>query len=187
MKRIFIAVDISEAARRAAASHVESLRREFSALRVGWERPEKLHLTLKFLGDTAENQLAEVEEAVARAAAELDEFDLRLGAPGVFPNERGGRVLWIGVEDEKSNLARIAGRLEDGCGKIGFAKERRGYRPHLTIARLKEPAASRGLVRRHLEALIEPVGLKISEIVIYESSLQPTGSIYRKLKTFALG
>ena len=67
-KRIFTAIDISEQARQKVSGYIETLRREFSNLRVGWEKAEKLHLTLKFLGDCDERQFRDLEKAAADSA-----------------------------------------------------------------------------------------------------------------------
>ena len=181
MKRIFVAVDISDAARRKTAVYIESLRSEFRRVRVGWEKPEKLHLTLKFLGDTDEKQLAELGKIVREISTEMTNFKLQIAETGVFPNERNPRVLWIDVKDEARNLSKINERLEAECERIGFARERRAFVPHLTIGRIREPIRARDLARRHLENGFEPVEFNVSEIVIYESKLLPTGSIYRKV------
>jgi len=178
MKRIFVAVDISEEARRKAAAYIEILRKEFPKIRVGWDKTEKLHLTLKFLGDTEEKHLRELEKQVEKIAAGMTNFELQIAETGVFPNGRNPRVLWIDVKDEQGNLAKINGRLEAECEKIGFAREKRKYVPHLTIGRIREPNRARELVRKHLENKFEPVEFAVSEIVIYESKLLPTGSVY---------
>ena len=178
MKRVFIAVDISEAARRQTAAYIEALRTEFRVIRVGWDKPEKLHLTLKFLGDADEKQLTVLEKITKEIASEISNFKLQIGDTGVFPNPRNPRVLWIDVKDNGENLAKINNFLETECRKIGFAREKRKYVPHLTIGRLKEPNAARELARKHLENKFEPVEFEISEIVIYESKLLPTGSVY---------
>ena len=88
--------------------------------------------------------------------------------------------------DESGNLAKINQFLENECEKIGLAKEARKFVPHLTIGRIREPQTAKGLVKKHLETAFEPVGFEVSEIVIYESILQPTGSNYRKVMSFKL-
>src|SRR5215212_7221627 len=99
MKRIFVAIDISEEARRKASEYIESLRRSFPGLRVGWDKYEKLHLTLKFLGETSDEQLAKLTKAVEKAARETSSFKLRIADTGVFPSQRKARILRLGVED----------------------------------------------------------------------------------------
>ncbi len=178
MKRIFVAVDISDAARRGAAAYITALRNEFREVRVGWDKPEKLHLTLKFLGDTDENQLSELKNIVEEISAGLTKFDLQILNTGIFPSVRNPRVLWIDVKDETGSLAKINNRLETECEKIGFNREKRAFVPHLTIGRVREPNRAKDLARRHLENDFAPVEFEVSELVIYESKLQKEGSIY---------
>ena len=186
MRRIFVAVDISVEARHKTADYVNSLKLEFPNLRVGWEKPEKLHLTMKFLGDTNDNQLEKLKEIAQNIAAEIPKFNLQIAETGVFPSARNARVLWIDVKDEKESLVEINRILEIEAERIGFPRETRNFKPHLTIARLKEPRSSRELIEKHLEKEFEPVGMEVAEIVIYESRLCPTGSIYEKLTTVQL-
>ncbi|HVE57568.1 MAG TPA: RNA 2',3'-cyclic phosphodiesterase [Pyrinomonadaceae bacterium] len=178
MKRIFVAVDISSEARRNVAAYIETLRKEFREVRTGWDKPEKLHLTLKFLGDTSEIQLTELQKIVAKISGGISNFKLQIAETGVFPNARNARVLWIDVKDEAGKLAKINALLEAECKKIGFAKEKRKFVPHLTIGRVREPHRAGELAKKHLKNEFEPVEFEISEIVIYESKLLPAGSVY---------
>lgn len=189
-KRIFIAVDISDEARQKVSDYIELLRNEFPRLRVGWEKPEKLHLTLKFLGETNERQLAELIKTVEKTAAQFTGFKLQIAETGVFPSPRNPRILWIGVKDETGSLPKISTSLEIKCERIGFKREKRKFKAHLTIARLREPQKLRELANKHLQNEFEPSRFEAFEIVIYESKLQSTGSIYsvvskHKLKEFA--
>jgi 2'-5' RNA ligase len=179
MKRIFVAADISEEARRAVSLHIESLGREFPRLRVGWERAEKLHLTLKFLGETTDAQLEKLKNSVEAISRLLSAFPLEIAETGVFPNAKRARVLWIDVRDERGNLREISRRLEIECEKIGFPRENRPFRPHLTIGRLREPGSARELAEKHLKNNFDPVRFEVSAVTIYESLLQPTGSVYK--------
>lgn len=186
MKRIFIAVDISEEARRRATAHIDELRGGVKNFRVGWERPEKLHLTLKFLGDVTTEQLEKLNYAVEKAASAAGPFFLRTGKTGVFPSLRKAGVLWLGLEDAGGELHSLHRMLEAECEKVGFARETRDFKPHLTIARLREPGKSAGLAAAHLAAQIEPVEFEVPEIVIYESRLAPTGSVYTPIFKYKL-
>jgi len=178
MKRIFVAVDISVQARSKAAAYIETLRNEFREVRVGWDKPEKLHLTLKFLGDAGENQLETLNKIVREIAGKISKFNVQIAETGVFPNARSARVLWIDVKDKAENLAKINNLLEAECAKIGFEREKRKFVPHLTIGRIREPNRAGELANKHLENKFEPVEFEVSEIVIYESKLLPTGSVY---------
>ena len=177
-KRIFAAIDISDEARTKVAEYVKNLKSEFSDLRVGWERTEKLHLTLKFFGDVDDQDLQKLTHAAIEAAVQMPKFNLRIAETGVFPSQRKARVLWLDVKDETESLYKLANVFESNCAKNGFTKETRSFKAHLTIGRLREPEKSRELVEKHLESKFEPIKFEVSEIVIYESLLQKSGSIY---------
>lgn len=183
-RRIFVAIDISEEAREKVAAYVTNLKTVFPKLKVGWDRPEKLHLTLKFLGDTNDDQLEKLKEICVNISSAISNFKLWISQTGVFPSPRNARVLWLGVEGNVEKLQKINKILETVCDKIAFKKEKRIYTPHLTIGRIREPHKARQLAKKHLENKFEPVEFKVSELVIYESILQPTDSIYKKVQNF---
>ena len=190
-KRIFTAIDVSDEARQKVAVYIESLRREFPDLRVGWEKPEKLHLTLKFFGDVDENGLQNVEKTVEKTARrisnfrfQISDFRLLIQSTGVFPNLRNPKILWLGLEDNADLLKTINEILENEFAKIGFSKEKRNFRPHLTFARLRQPLKSGKLAEIHIKNEFPPTEFTVKSIEIYESTLLPTGSNYRKIKSF---
>lgn len=191
-KRIFTAIDISEQARQKVSDYIENLRREFPDVRVGWERAEKLHLTLKFLGDCDERQIKGLEVALLNSVKLFVEtgsernIKIEILDTGVFPSTRNPRILWLGLRDEKRQLSKLNQILETECEKIGFEKEKRSFKPHLTIARLREPHKAEKLAAKHLANKFEPVAFAVSEVAIYESKLLPTGSIYRKMKSIKI-
>jgi RNA 2',3'-cyclic 3'-phosphodiesterase len=178
MNRIFVAIDISEEARSNAAARIEALRGQFPKIRVGWEKPEKLHLTLKFAGDITGERLRSLAGAVGRVSRQISPFRLKLNKCGIFPSKRNARILWIGVEDPEGVVKRLNDMLEAECEKIDIARETRDFKPHLTIARLREPNPCAELAEKHLRTEFEPIEFGVMEIVIYESRLLPTGSIY---------
>jgi len=177
-KRIFVAINISDEARIKVADYIEVLRDEFSNLRVGWERAEKLHLTVKFLGDIDSNESQNLTDAVDKTARQFSNFKLQISQTGVFPSKRNARILWLGIDDEHGSLQKINDLLETECGQKGFVKESRNFKPHLTIGRLREPNKSKELTDRHSNKTFAAVEFEVSEIVIYESRLRKSGSIY---------
>lgn len=178
MKRIFVAIYISEEARGKVADYIETLRGEFAAIRVGWEKPEKLHLTMKFIGDIDDEQLKYLTEAVEKMARQISNFKLQISDTGVFPSPRNARILWLGLQDEKESLQKLNEILENECERVGFVKEKRNLKAHLTVARLREPQKSNELARKHLQNKFAAAEFKACEIVIYASELLPRGSIY---------
>ena len=175
MKRVFIAIDISSEARAKVAEYIDRLRRSGRELRVGRERPEKLHSTLKFLGDVEDRQLKRVEQAVAKVAAEFSGFRSGVFGNGRFPPKGDPRILWLGLTNEGS-VSKLAHALDPELGKAGFEPEKRKFHPHLTIARLREPHRSTALAAEHVSSEFPKVEFDVTEILIYESRLQSTGS-----------
>jgi 2'-5' RNA ligase len=186
MKRIFAAIDISDEARRIVTDYIESLREEFPQIRVGWERAEKLHLTLKFFGDVDEKQLTELTSAIEETSKQISDFKLQITKTGVFASKRNARILWLGVRGETEKLQKLNEILETECEKKRFHREKRSFKAHLTIARLREPHKSKELIERHLGNEFNSAEFQVSKITIYESRLQKTGSIYEVIKNVEL-
>ena len=186
MKRIFIAVDIPDEARRIIASYIEVLRRRFPNVRVGWERPEKLHLTLKFIGRMEETVLDDLSRELQEAVGRVDNFDATLGGTGLFPSPRNPRVLWIGLSGDEGKFAELAKVVDGVCERYGIETEKRKSHPHLTIGRIKDPAGARELGEFHLDQ--DPISqrLNVADVTVYESKLAPTGSTYLKLAVYPL-
>ena len=152
-------------------------------IRVGWEKPEKLHLSLKFFGDVEEARIPQIGTALDEVVRANEPFAAELAATGVFPNEHNARVLWVGVKRGGGKIAEIARQIETMCRHVGLPEDEPRFSPHLTIARLRDRRGSRDLVARHLGANLAPVAFEIRELKIYESSLLPSGSIYTLVST----
>ena len=182
IKRIFVAIDISEDVRREIADHISRLKKVYPHTMVKWEPIEKFHLTMKFFGDTDELQLARINDQVARAAASVSPFKLVARGPGSF-RRRESAVLWIGVEEspgQVGRLSQIAHILEGG------GRELRRFHPHITIARIKKPAQARELIDAHNRSDLDAHEFLVDHLTIYESKLLPSGSVYSVISRQAL-
>ena len=184
LRRIFIAIDLSAEARSVCASHIDVLRRTFPSARIGWERPEKLHITVKFLGQTSSETLTELESRLDEALQTFKPSTVRLNGPGVFPIEKRPGVLWVGVDDVEGFVAGSHNRVDHICSTLGYEREGRRYKPHITIGRVRDPHTATDAVTAHLNAHIEPVEFRVNGLVIYESKLLPTGSAYSVVSRF---
>lgn len=178
MKRIFAAIDISVEARRSVSGYIETLRGAFPNVRVGWEKPGKIHLTLKFFGDIDDVQLQNLNEAVEKTAGEISPFKLQISGAGVFPAPRKARILWLGVKDETGSLGRLNENFERECERSGFPRQKRIFTPHLTIARLREPQKSGKLARMHQTNEFAAIDFTVGELIVFQSELLPRGSRY---------
>jgi len=185
-KRLFIAVNISDEARRRAAAHIDKLRVSAKDVRVGWERPEKLHITLKFLGNVEDNLVAKVSDAAASVAAIFKPFRLAVVGTGLFPRIRQPRVLWLGIKNDDGSLRTLAVEIDMRLSQFGFVPEARPFSPHLTIARIRDPQKAKRLAESHLQSRFESVRFSVKELVVYESQPNPTGSVYRVVSRHAL-
>ena len=185
--RVFCAVELPDSIRASAGEQIEALRRLAPDVRAGWERPEKLHITLKFLGEIEQARVGALAAAAERAARSLEPFDLSVEGAGAFPPRGAARVLWLGLKDSTSALALLQRRLEDECAAEGFDREARPFNPHVTIARLRLPAGARRLATLHEEKGFARAEFSVRDLVLIRSELGRGGSRYSLLSRHPLG
>ena len=133
---------------------------------------------MKFLGDVEEEQLTKLTAAVEETAKQFSDFNLQITETGVFPAKRNARVLWLGVRDEKGSMQKLNEILETECEKKGFAREKRNFKAHLTIARLREPHKSIKLAKFHAESEFLSNKFTVPDLIIFHSNLTALGSQY---------
>jgi 2'-5' RNA ligase len=179
--RAFIAIELPESIRAA-------LRREQASFRPAspdarWTQPEGIHLTLKFLGEISDRKVREVCESL-KNLGQFESFAVGLKGFGFFPDARRPRVFWAGVEAPAS-LRRLAEQVEEAMGRIGFAREERPFRPHLTLARFRVPQPQPALQALLTQQGEQELGnFEVSEFFLFESKLSPQGAQYRKVERF---
>lgn len=176
MLRLFCAIELPYEIRARAADYINRLREEAHGVRAGWEREEKLHLTLKFFGDTQASRVEPLMEALERAASVINRFELVIEGTGSFPPSGSPRVLWLGVTDSSAQLYKLHKRVEDECSSAGFARERKSFNPHLTVARLRSPDGAKRLASIHKSMELKTEAFRVAEIVLIKSELLPQGS-----------
>ena len=184
--RVFCAVELPPDVRARAASHAAQLREQFPEVRAGWPRAENLHLTLKFIGEIAEERVRELSRAAERAAQTLKPFDLEIESGGAFPPRGSPRILWLGVKDSAGGLVSLQARLEDECAATGFQRDERPFHPHLTLARLRAPQGARQLAKKHQETGFMAIGFSVKELVVMRSQLGAGGSRYTVISRHSL-
>ena len=179
--RVFCAIEMPPDVRSRVAEHMASLREQAPDVRASWERTEKLHVTMKFLGEMDQCRVEALSRAAERAAETVERFDMRLEGAGAFPPRGHPRVLWLGVVDPAGGLTRLYGRLQDECAVEGFAREERPFHPHLTVARLRSPAGARKLAALHKEMGFGAQSFSVMKLTVMRSELGPGGSRYTEL------
>ncbi len=188
MKRLFIAVELPDDVKAGLAGLQRTLRPYL--IEAAWVRPEGLHLTLKFLGDTPEDRIPAVRDACERAVRPFSAFSIELKGIGVFPDWRRPRVLWVGVETTGATLGALQAAVERAVEALGFPPETRPFVPHLTLARVKQshPAALQKMREREKSVLERSYGIVwVRQVTLFESRLHPQGAIYTPLAHFPLG
>lgn len=176
--RVFCAIELPKPTRDLVLGHIACLKAALPAARASWSRNANIHLTLKFLGEIPQTSVSNLSQAASRAVTGLEPFAIRLEQTGVFPSRGQPRVLWIGINDPSAKLAELHARLEAESARAGFAKEGRGFHPHLTIARLRQPADARSLAAAHMQMEFEPVEINVAELLVIRSELSSEGSKY---------
>jgi len=151
-------------------------------MRLRWVKPQNLHLTLKFLGDIPAADAANVGPAMQRASQGTLPLALTVQGMGVFPGIKRPRVLWIGLGGQVEELQQLYSRIEDELAGLGFARENRGFKAHLTLARFKEGVAPHDLLQAFEElGNYAPKPFAAKHLVLYKSDLRPQGAVYTPL------
>ena len=184
--RVFCAVEFPAEVRTQLQDHVRGLRDGVPDVAASWTRVENIHLTLKFFGNVAVKRLSDISAAATRAAERYDPFEIEISGTGVFPKASRPQVLWIGVKDQSGKLLGLQKELEDEFAALGFEKENRAFKPHLTIARMRRPEGARQLAEAHLATDFAPQTLQVSELIIFRSELSSKGSEYTALSRHQL-
>ncbi len=184
--RVFVAVELDERLRQGMAEVAARLK-SFGA-DVRWVPAESQHITLKFLGEVEEPRLEAVRQALRAVACSSSPFSVRLAGLGAFPSLRSPRVIWLGSEGDE--LAALAEAVERALERLGFAREARRFRGHLTLGRVRSADARLDRLAEQLRqpaARVEIGAFRVEEFHLYRSVLKPTGAEYKKLDTFRLG
>jgi len=183
--RAFVAITLPQE----ITDHVRALQDALKGhgLKLRWVKPANLHLTLKFLGDIPEADATAIGGAVRAAAGDEMPLELTIQGMGVFPGIKRPRVLWTGFGGEVDRLRQLQERIEDRLEPMGFHREKRGFKAHLTLARIKGAVSSRRLLDA-IEALgdFSPQSFTAGKLVLFKSDLRPTGAVYTPLKEIVL-
>jgi 2'-5' RNA ligase len=184
--RVFCAIELPQETRLAVMRYVSHLRESVPDVRASWSRESGIHLTLKFLGEVPAKTVTDFSAAISRAVTGIEPFSVLLGGKGVFPKRRDPRVLWIGVKDSEGKFEELHLRVETESFARGFAKEKKRFHPHLTLARLRSQQNVRELVEAHEVLAFDAQEIRIAELVVFRSELSSSGSRYTVISRHAL-
>ncbi len=183
--RTFIALDLDKPLKETLAGLVCRLRRQGGDIR--WIRPEGMHLTLKFLGETREETVVKIKNALAVLARRHKPFCLSFVGTGTFPPGNRARVLWVGIS-ESVQLKALQEDLEREMERLGFPSEERGFHPHLTLGRVKSSFGLGPVIQELQKEAVTVFGeADIWHLTFLQSTLKSTGAEYSILGEYRLG
>jgi 2'-5' RNA ligase len=188
--RLFVAVDIDDRTRGGVARAIDVLRTALeaaqSSARVSWVAPDRLHLTLQFIGQVSEDTAAAIEARLG-PPFELPAFEMRLGSIGTFPPGGRPRVVWLALDRGADALAALHEEVQRWLADVPFRRESRAFSPHLTLARFKHGGTRVDVERISRVALRPAGGCTIDHVTLYQSRLSPRGPTYTPLRVTPLG
>ena len=184
--RAFLAIDPPTAVLENIQAIQNRLRKSIQGT-IRWVRPEGIHLTLKFFGDIAIQDKENISEVVAKRSRTVPPFSLEVRRLGAFPDPTRPRVIWLGITGQLDPLLNLQQDMEEDFLLLGFPKEDRPFRAHLTMGRVKVPKGIIGLAPA-VEAgeKLTAGNFTVGEVGLFRSNLSPQGAIYTKLAAFPL-
>ena len=177
--RLFIATPISQQVETELANIIYQLKSVAGNVR--WVKPENIHLTIKFLGETDQSLVEHLSEMIDETSRETKILKFRISKLGGFPNLIRPRALWAGLDGDHAELEGLAGSLDELVHTLGYDKETRQFRPHLTLGRVKVPQALPQLAHFIESYKIEARPFQIDRLTLFKSTLTPRGPIYERL------
>ena len=196
--RTFLAIEIPPAVHTVIRQTQQEIEMLLAAAHHGhairWTAPAAVHLTVRFLGETTEEQRRQLQEGCLRLAARQKPFTLTVQEAGCFPNVQAPNIIWLGLQPADQTLLQLQAKMEQVAQAVGFAAEPKPFRPHLTIGRLRhtierpQQRAIGQILAREL-ATIQPshsptTAFVVTSIVHMQSQLEPTGAHYIPLQLF---
>ncbi len=185
-KRIFIAIRIDPGDILTAA--IESFKSYFPVNVIRWTDKDNIHVTLAFLGDTAEEAIPYIASLLEDICNDTGRFSITVRSTGLFRDSTDPRILWIGIE-KSDRLFILNSRITAGLERTGFLTEKRFFSPHITIGRVKRNSGAgkeifTDFMNDYHDTVFQTVNVK--EITLFESILSATGPIYKPINIFAL-
>ena len=183
--RMFLALPVPGPVRR-ALTEVQGTLRDAGA-RVSWVPPENLHVTLVFLGDIVIRRVAAVEQVVREVAPLYEAFELQAAGVGAFGSARNPRVIWAGFTEAPTALVEMHGLLAEGFRGIGFDVERRPFKAHVTLGRVRGPRGVDALTSAMASVKNADFGpVPVTRVQIMRSDLHSRGAQYTVLHEVTL-
>lgn len=183
--RTFISIELPET----AISFSQKIQKAIRSYRfkIRWVKPENMHLTLKFLGDTKREDIEKIVNRMFDVSKDYGPMQFFVKGLGVFPGVKNPRVVWCGLKGDTASLIQFQGHLDDTLIDMGFSKEKRPFKGHLTLGRVKGTVSPEKMIDAMKEISdLESMPFKVDTITLFSSDLRPSGPVYSRLKSISL-
>ncbi len=177
--RLFVAIELREEVRQSLQAVVDKLR---PRLALRWAPAENWHMTLKFIGDWPAERCGDIVSALGSVRVDAA-VPFVVEGLGVLPNRRSPRVFWAGLRHGEE-LPELASRADEALAALGVERERRAFKPHITLGRVKTKIRPADLQRAIDDYQIEFGSLTADRFALFQSEPRPGGVVYRKLEEF---
>jgi 2'-5' RNA ligase len=184
MKRLFVAVKIHPSPE--FLKTYDSLKSGLRFARITWVKPESVHVTLKFFGETEERKIPDISRVLKEVASRHQPFTCELVNVGIFGSSYSPKVIWFGIENAEP-LKNLGIDVLKSMEAIGWEADRQNFVPHLTIGRIKDVPDKQlfqKMIDVHKKTRMQE--FPVREFILYESILQREGPIYRVVESFKL-
>jgi len=187
MKRLFLAIPI-KTVDNGFVPLLDGLKRQLAhEQRINWVKPNNIHLTLKFIGDTHSHEIPGMIEAVGEMLKNHKSFTMDFNRTGIFGSRYAPRVIWLGMQDTPQELYDLEEDTLATFDKLGFMRDRQNFVPHITLGRIK------GLCeKQYFQKVVAGIEQKtyikqeVNEMILFQSFLRPEGAVYKALKVYPL-
>ena len=186
--RLFVACEVPDDVKESIGGVIDELRRR-SGSAVRWIRPEGVHVTLKFLGEVPVRKLPAVKLAIQEAVVGHSPFELEFSNIGTFGGREGLRIMWVGIAGDVLRLEALVRAVNAALAVVGFEPERRPFRPHLTLGRVRDeiPTRQRAQIEVDVGKLEVPdTSWRTAHVSLMRSRLTAQGASYEVIATFPL-
>jgi len=177
--RAFIAISIPEHIKKSVSDLQKQLQQ--SGINASWQKPDTMHVTLKFFGNIGVPQIDSIKSCMIRAVTGIPAYSLSFSGIGAFPSVKNTRVLWSGTRGQTDVLEKLANRLDKLLFEnAGILKENRIFSSHLTLARIKHPLDPKKMINL-LQAFhgFCSQDFLVSEIDFFQSELKSSGAVHK--------
>lgn len=143
--RVFVAVNVTAQIRSQAQEVIAAL--SHADAKVGWAKPDGMHLTLKFLGEIPRDDLDLIKQTICDVLSNTRDFAICVEGLGRFPEQGPPRVIWLGIKEGAEELAVMAKNIDSALVKLGFPGENRPWQPHITLGRVHSTFRTQDLIK----------------------------------------